>query len=134
MLDQLARLLSIPGSDDVFASLPQNCKELVNGAALAEARNDSESVKMLLDLSGGEPILNVTSVKTIQTGAGRNTPVASRTCGRLLTQQNELPHLHEAVSAGSVGWLAGANHCKWCTSCSSPSILRSVSRALNALV
>ena len=35
MLDQLARLLSIPGSDDVFASLPQNCKELVNGAALA---------------------------------------------------------------------------------------------------
>ena len=111
MLDQLVQLLSVSGVEDVFASLPQNCIELVNGAALAnDAVDDSESNRVLMELSAGEPILNVTSVGALRTG-GR------RTRRRMLAEQPEngaprLLHASEA-SAGvaDAEGLTGARHC-----------------------
>lgn len=107
LLDQLAQLLSVSGADDIFAKLPQNCKELVNNAALVADDSDSESDRMLMELSGGEPSLNVTSIKTLRTGQRRQQ--AARQSGRLLKQQHDLSSVLDKISAGSMGWETGGN-------------------------
>lgn len=108
MLDQLVQLLSIPGAEDVFARLPQRCKELVNGAALeADDVDESESNKVLMELSGGAPFLNVTSVKRLTTGGQR--AQTARQAGRTLKDQADWSHTNTNPSSvdTSTAWQTG---------------------------
>lgn len=104
MLDQLVVMLSAAGSEDVYIRLPQNCKELVNGAVLQAENDDSESSKLLGELSGGQSDLNVTSTTSLQLGAQRNQAIPQR---RGLKQQQELSPVTRTKLSELTGWHPG---------------------------